>query len=114
MILQHKISKPQIKPQVVSGLDIYFFEATCVNVGLNFLTYIPSDLDPQLSHLQTHKRFVASLSCDLEPDITIPTASKIVVLANKPTDLSAVLYLVQESAQLLFKPFFFNRSCHYF
>ena len=68
MIDQYQIYKLQMQPQAVYGSDISLSKATSVNIGLNILKfhiYVTSDLDPRASRLQTQKRFVTSLSCDL-------------------------------------------------
>ena len=50
----------------------------------------PSNHDPHTSRLQTQTRFLTSLSCDIEPDITKPTSRKIVVSSDLAPDLGPV------------------------
>ena len=68
MIAQYQIYKVQMQPQAFYGSDLSLSKATSVNLGLNtlkFHIYVTSDIDPRASRLQTQKRFVTSLSCDL-------------------------------------------------
>ena len=81
----HKISKIQTQPQALSGSDTSFYKGTCVIFSLNnikFPTGVPSDLYPDTSNILTQKMFATLISCDLEPEITIPTSWKIFVLAD--------------------------------
>ena len=92
MIAQYQISKLQIQPQAVSVSDISLSKVTCVNIGINpfkFPIDITSDIDPHISNLQTQTWFVMSISCDLEPDITIPISRNIFVLDYLDTDMSS-------------------------
>ena len=94
MINQHQISKFKMQPQAVYGSDISLSKATCANLGLNILkvpTYVPSDIYPCKSRRQTQTWFIISLSCDLEPEITIPKFRKIFILADLDPDLSSGL-----------------------
>ena len=73
---QHKISKIQKQPQALSGSDISHYKATCVIFSLNNIkvpTGVPSDIYPDTSNLLTQKMFATLISCELEPEITIPT-----------------------------------------
>ena len=81
----HKNSKIQTQPQEFSGSDISLYKATCVIFGLNNIkvpTGVPSDLYPDTSNLLTQTMFAILNSCDLEPEIIIPTSWKIFVLAD--------------------------------
>ena len=83
-----------MQPLAVSGYYLSISNTTCVNIGLNPLkvpTYFPSGIDPHASRLWTQKRFVTSLSCDLEPDIPIPTYQDIFILNGMTPELSAVI-----------------------
>ena len=94
VIIQHQIPKLQMQPLAVSGYYLSLSNTTCVNIGLNPLkvpTYFPSGIDPHASRLWTQKRFVTSLSCDLEPDIPIPTYQDIFILDGMAPELSAVI-----------------------
>ena len=110
---QLQIIKRQTQCQAVSGSDIYLSKAACVNIGLNPLkvpTDVPSDLDPHASHLQTKTQFVTSLSCELEPDITIPTSHKIFILADLDPDMSDGLDPGQEISRLFRIPLLLDSS----
>ena len=81
----HKISKIQTQPQEFSGSDISLYKATCVIFSLNNIkvpTGVPSDIYPDTSNLLTQKMFATLISCELEPEITIPTSWNIFVLAD--------------------------------
>ena len=83
-----------MQPQIVSGFDISFSKFACVNIVRNNLKiqkYMPSDIDPHTSHIQTHMIFVTYLSCDLEPEITIPIYQNIFVSDDLAPDLSSGL-----------------------
>ena len=67
----------KLSSETVYGSDISILKANCVNIGFNpikFPTYVPSDVDTLTSHLQPHTLFVTSHSCDLGPDIFMPTS----------------------------------------
>ena len=87
---QHQIHKHKEQPRAVYGSDIYLTKATCFYFGLNTIkvtTYVFSDLDPDTSCPKTQTCFVTLISCDLEPDITMPTYCNIVILADIYPDL---------------------------
>ena len=51
---QLQMIKCQAQPQTSYVSEISLFKATCVNIGLNPLkvtTFIPSDINPHISHL---------------------------------------------------------------
>ena len=74
----------------------------------------PSNHDPHTSRLQTQTRFFTPLSCDLEPDITKPAYSKIVVSYDLGPDPSAGIDSVGVIYQGFCGPFLLNSSCHDF
>ena len=85
-----------MQPQIVYGSYISIYKATFVSVGLDILkilTHVTSFIGPQKSCLQNHMRFVISLNCDLELDITMSTSWKIDVLDDLTPDYHPVLIL---------------------
>ena len=115
MIAHKTIPKLQIQSQVLSYSDLSCSKLTCFNVGINTLKvhkYDPSDLDPHTSCLQNHTKSVTSLSYDFEPEITMHTSKKIIILNNIDHDLSAGLNTDQENSQVSRKKFIINSSCH--
>ena len=100
MITQHQNFRIQMKPKTVSGSDISISKDTPYNilVSSNMDTDLSAgitpvrgiarvfrkhyNIEPHTSRLLTQTRFVTSLSCDLETNITIPTSRKIVVSAD--------------------------------
>ena len=79
-ILWNIFVSTNLAPDLSSGLDPAH--------GISQVFCEPSDLEPHISHLWTQTGFVTSLSCDLEPDITKPTSSKIVVSDDLAPDMS--------------------------
>ena len=74
---QHKISNIQKKPQALSGSYISLYKATCVIFSLNNIkvpTGVTSDIYPNTSNIIPQKRFATLISCEIEPEITIPTS----------------------------------------
>ena len=81
-----------MQPQAVSGSDLSLSKDFFFNLGFNTLKvniYLPSGIYPHRSRLQTQTRFLKSLSCDLEPDTTMPTYRNIFVLSYLDPYLSA-------------------------
>ena len=80
-----QLFKLQTQLLEVSCADPYIYKAMCFKFGLNPIrvtTDVPSDIDPATSHLQTKRQFVTLISCDLEPDITMPIPCKIFILTD--------------------------------
>ena len=132
MVSQHQIFKLQMQPQAVSGSDISISNVNSRNIfvsadlapdlsaDIDHVQVIsrvfrePSNIDPHISLLQTQTRFVISLSCDLEPDITKPTSRNILVSSDMAPDMSAGINYGRVIAQVFREPFILNSSCHYF
>ena len=106
-----------MQPQAVYVSDLYLYKATHVNIGLNTIkvpTYVTFDLDPLTSWLIIQTRFVTSSSCDLDPDITMPTSRKIFVSAGLYLDLSAGLDTDQVITGSFCRTFILDSSFHNF
>ena len=88
------IIKRQAQPQAESVSDIYILNSTCVDIFLNTLN-VPTDATFHKSHVQTHTRFIVSLSCDLEHDITMYTLHKFLISDDLAPYLSVILYTFQ-------------------
>ena len=91
---QLQVMKRQAQPQAESVSDIYLFNSICVDIGLNTLkvpTNVRYDIDPHTSHVKTHTRFIISLSCDREPDITMYTLNKFLISDDLDTYVSVVI-----------------------
>ena len=74
----------------------------------------PYNHDPHISRLRTQTRFFTPLSCDIEPDITNPTSSKIVVSSDLGPNQWAGIYSKGLLSQGFCGPFLPNSSCHDF
>ena len=74
----------------------------------------PSDHEPHTSRLRNHTRFFTPLSCDIEPDILLPTSRNIVISSDMGHDPSAGLDYGGVIAQDFRGPFLLNSSCHDF
>ena len=80
-----QLSKILTQPQAMSYSDISLSNTTWFNFGLDPIrvtTGVPSNIDPAKSRLQAQIQFFTLLSCNLEPNITIPTSQKIDILAD--------------------------------
>ena len=92
-----KVNHQNILVSADLGIDIYHVQA------IYRVFSKPSNHDPHTSRLQTQTRFFTPLSCDLEPDISLPisdfsiskfTHQKILVSDDLGIDLDPVQYFM--------------------
>ena len=116
LTLQLQIITRQTPPQKGSVSDIYIFNTTGVNIGLNSLkvrTDVPSYIDPRTSNLQMYTRFVTYHSCDLELDITMLTSYKNLISLDLAPFLSAHIDLGSVIIWVFSEPLLLGSYCHY-
>ena len=120
--------KLQMQPQAVPVSDLSLVKVTSQEI------FVSADMDPDLypvqeiaqvfsetsnhdphtSRLRTQTRFFTPLSCDIGPEITNPTSSKIVASSDLAPDPSAGIDSKGVISQGFCGPFLLNISCHDF